>query len=349
MRPSVAWNLEWATGTLGQTQNLGSNGPAFENRIFDLASLTKVIVTGTLLCLEASQKNDWTKLLAEPITTHLPELPADFKQVTVRHLLEHSSGLEAHRFLFEPKRHTPEKREDAWAVIVQQISQALKLGELNNTLYSDLDFLLLGLRLERVGGASLDVLWNEAKEKLGLVQSALSYKVEFRDFGRVAATEVRHARAEVNDDNAASLGGIAPHAGLFGTVLDVWAYLEALAKMAKKDRAFAQWVERPAVVPGRFYLGWDTPESVGGQVSQGGLGAPPETLGHLGYTGCALWWSPKILRAGLLFSNRVYPMHLASSQALIKRLRQEFFTALWHNEDIGGNASWSQSIKDLRD
>jgi CubicO group peptidase (beta-lactamase class C family) len=79
----------------------------------------------------------------------------------------------------------------------------------------------------------------------------------------------------------------------------------------------------------RFWCGWDRPT---GQDTQAGKGASADTvLGHLGYTGTALWWDPALNLGGTLLTNRIYPSHQEASMEEIRYLRVKFFSLLWQN------------------
>jgi CubicO group peptidase (beta-lactamase class C family) len=173
-------------------------------------------------------------------------------------------------------------------------------------LYSDLGFAALGMALERIAGAPLDVLCDrEVLEPLGLRHTlflptrAPRLVAERCAAHRFVPTVVRETgevrRGEVHDDNARALGGVAGHAGLFSTAADVaifgQTWLDALAGRS----AFL-----PATVAGAFAardatpgstraLAWDTPSpqgsALGDRLGRGGRGA----IGHLAFTGCSLW------------------------------------------------------------
>jgi len=307
--------------------------PSSVQDIYDLASLSKVILTSTTLadlCLEEHQKNatGWPAFLAQPLVHEIPELMGTaFEKLTLQEAWEHRGGLPAHVKIFgeERHRHRYVTREDAWNQVLSQITPLKAVGR---EVYSDLSFLLLGCFIERRKKMSLDTLWRMFKRQSSLDESILS----FRPAGTSAAgpasgvvpTENRHPAGQVNDDNAWGLRGIASHAGLFGKVHDVWAYLAFVKKWTDANPFLKTWTQHPQ--SHRFHCGWDHPE---GEKSQGGFPAPAEAIGHLGWTGTAMWWDPESGRAGVLLTNRVHPLHSEESQAMMREFRHGFFSALW--------------------
>jgi len=144
----------------------------------------------------------------------------------------------------------------------------------------------------------------------------------------LAATEDRHALGEVNDDRAFSLGGIASHAGLFGTSADVWKFLQATLECFHAEPKLKSWLLPQSEQ--RFFGGWDQPSNP--KESSAGEGWPTGVIGHLGYTGTALWWHPPTKVGAVLLTNRIYPSDSIESKAVIKELRREFFSCLWQDK-----------------
>jgi CubicO group peptidase (beta-lactamase class C family) len=186
--------------------------------------------------------------------------------------------------------------------------------------YSDLGYLLLGEALARAGGDGLaQVVEREVTGPLGIADE-IFYAASLSDRERehwapaVAPTERcayrgRLLRGEVHDENCGAFGGIAGHAGLFGSARGVavlgLAALDALSGARSIfDTGLLQW----AVAPrrgGGYVAGWDTPSregssSAGSQISARGFG-------HLGFTGTSLWCDPERHVVVVLLSNRVHP------------------------------------------
>lgn len=187
---------------------------------------------------------------------------------------------------------------------------------------------MLGCWVERVsGGTCLNELFDRWKQKHGLVAKAprLQFGVGKEYLLLVPPTESRHPVGEVNDDNCFSMGGVSSHAGLFGSVEDLWEFLKALLAWGSKNPKIAAHIFTHRSGIDRFNAGWDTPSFDGVNPSQAGKGFSPNTIGHLGFTGTALWWNFHTRRAGVLLSNRVRPADSMQSRNLIRGLRQEFF------------------------
>ncbi len=354
------WTIDWIGGKLGKITSdeplqICAHFNDTKRPIFDLASITKVAVTGTLMAeIFVESTLSLEAFFNQTVVTEIPELSGTALQNTsLGELWEHRSGLQAHRLLFssakilplslEDRRIFSKFREDVWARFISELKDENLTTPLK-TIYSDLGLLLLGFWIERKRGKSLDKLFEIWKLKHGLANHRnLRYGVSAGEENRVVPTESRHARGEVNDDNAYCMGGVAPHAGLFGSVRDVWAWLEALYRWGNQEAKLAnEWLTPRAGIE-RFHAGWDTPSLDSTQISQAGWGAPAGTLGHLGYTGTAVWWNFKTRQAGVLLSNRVRPADTMQNRALIRQLRQEFFKDLWHNKSLGGE-SWKAAI-----
>ena len=210
-----------------------------------------------------------------------PLLP---RGVTLVHLLQHSSGWPAHR-LFEGTRDR---------IVAAALAEPLVHEPGAVHVYSDIGFLALGAVLEAEGGARIDALWG----------GPLAW-------GRPGV--------EVNDENARRMGGVAPHAGLFGSARQV-----AACAMRWLDgtipRASEAFTRRG---PGSHALGWDTPS---GEASSAGADAPADAVGHLGFTGTSIWMSPSRRRVAVLLTDRV-----AKGPDLtgIRALRRLFHQAAW--------------------
>jgi CubicO group peptidase (beta-lactamase class C family) len=287
----------------GQAELRPRRRPVRPDTAWDLASLTKVLGT-TPLCL--AMVGQGLLSLDAPVTDWIPDAPAG---VTARHLLQHSSGLPA----WAPLWQTIEAEGHTWgsAVARSRMSQLARSAPLEappgqRHRYSDLGFLLLGELLERAGGDRLDRLW----ERFVRAPAHLDLRWGWPE---AAATEDCPARGQVvvghvHDLNAAAMGGIAPHAGLFGSVRGVAA---AVAVQLRSWAGEARVLE-PALVqeafsaqgPGSHRLGWDG-------VTPGACSAGPrwplDGVGHLGFTGCSIWTAPRSGVAVVLLSNRVHP------------------------------------------
>jgi CubicO group peptidase (beta-lactamase class C family) len=305
----------------GNRQLVPHELPTFTDTLYDVASLTKAIVTSVLAMQEVAQGR---LALDARVAELLPEFAgpdAGRAEVTVRDLLCHASGLPAHRPFWRRAAEAPSAR---WAVEHLAAGEPLEYPPRSRAVYSDLGFILLGWLLERTTGERLDVL-TEARiaRPLGLAATRFIGLADVDARARllgdrtIAATQLCPERGrvligEVDDLNAAAMGGIAGHAGLFATAFDLSAIAGALCGAFRGDAA-GGLVERdvvrrfwsPSGVPGSTWrLGWDGPAAAG---SQAGSRLAREAVGHLAFTGCSLWIDPGRETWIVLLSNRVHP------------------------------------------
>ncbi len=270
--------------------------------IFDLASLTKVIAT-TSLVMRAIREGRLT--LETTVASRLKSWTgADRASVTIRQLLDHSSGLPAHARLWEHVR----GRADVERAIV-----ALPLERPPGTasVYSDVGFMLLGFVLEDSAGSPLD-------RQFALLSSGLSGDIRYRPpaewRARIAPTEAdawrgRVLQGEVHDENAAALGGVAGHAGLFGTAGVVGRFAQlvlatfhAPTVLGRPDE-IRRFTTRTSVPGSSRALGWDTMLPT----SSCGTRMSARAIGHTGFTGTSLWIDPEKDVYVVLLTNRVHP------------------------------------------
>ncbi|MGH9176021.1 MAG: serine hydrolase domain-containing protein [Vicinamibacterales bacterium] len=289
-----------------------------ERTIFDLASLTKVLAAASL----ASRLISDARLdLDTRVATFLPGWTAvDRAAVTVRDLLEHSSGLPAYRPYFK----TLSGRAAYQDAIARE---PLECEPRTAAIYSDLGFILLGFILEDAGGAPLDAQVREWRHAEGLAEM-LDFVPPDDCRSRIASTgrdswRGRVLQGEVHDANAAALGGIAAHAGLFGTAPAVgeiarW-WLAGLTGLRPGPPAsFA----RRSTVPGSSRaLGWDTMLPT----SSCGTRFSSSAIGHTGFTGTSLWIDPERDLYAVLLSNYVIS---ARERETIRQVRRAFHDAV---------------------
>jgi len=279
-----------------------------DSTLYDLASVTKVVVTTTSLMLLV----DRGKIrLDAPVATYVPEFRgAGTASVTVRHLLTHTSGLRATLPLY---------REPDAATALQLVFAATPIVPPGTrVIYSDLNAILLGEIVRRAAGEPLEAFAaREIFEPLGLRQSLFRPPAARRS--RIAPTGLWHGHpvaGVVNDQNAARLGGVAGHAGLFSSARD-------LAR-------FAQFILRGGVLPDgrrliraetvRLFtskavdfghrsearaLGWQAVPT-GEETSSAGTLFGPRSYGHTGWTGTSLWIDPDRGLFVVLLTNRAY-------------------------------------------
>lgn len=317
---AVAWGppdgrqkLEVIAGT---TAGSGSP-PVFARTCFDLASLTKPLATAlAVLCLLKEGKVG----LGFPLPSLLPgTVPTDKEEITLRHLLGHASGLPAYRPYFKTLvKMAPEKRS---ANLRQAIlAEPLLYPPGRGSLYSDLDYMLLGMIIEEASGQRLDrVVASKVFAPLGLEEELFFQPLPAGHPERsFAATEDcpwrgRVLSGEVHDDNAYALGGVAGHAGLFGTAAGVLALALHLLDMRQKRAVHPGFrredlqtflTSRSSAPSASWVLGFDTPSPVG---SSAGRYFSASSFGHLGFTGTSFWVDPEKELVVVLLTNRVHP------------------------------------------
>ncbi|MHB8420042.1 MAG: serine hydrolase domain-containing protein [Myxococcales bacterium] len=348
----------------GRLVEAAAAGSARITTWFDLASLTKPLATG-LGALRLAQLG--ALALDAPVVRYLPAFARAGKgEVEVQDLLDHSSGLPAWRPYFRAVADDPiaapifrgagapaafERGRELVASGVDE--EPLAAARRSATLYSDLGFLALGRLLAAAAGAPLDAtVQREVFERLGVrdigffdlarggVPAALDLAATGTSRPREPApgqeealaglgrTEVGPRPGEVDDDNAYACGGVAGHAGLFGTAAAVaalgQAFLEEVhgaGKLASRELARRFATPRPGSTRG---LAWDRPEpggSLGSRPGQGALGA----VGHLGFTGGSLWIDLDAQLVVALLSNRTL---LGRANQKIRAFRPRFHDAV---------------------
>jgi len=292
----------WSAAEGALTFEPGS-APALIDTSFDLASLTKVIATTTIVMQLVA---DQALRLDEPLTACFTEWRgADREAVTVRDLLEHASGLPA-RFVDAPPHGRREFEHEICTMPLEYIPRT-------QSVYSDLGFILLAFIAEDRGGASLGAQLNAIT--IGLPPT-ITFELA-RDARRHAAPtlpmddDLRRGRmliGEVHDNYAAALGGVAGHAGLFGSATAVGAFGRVVLGAARGDArvmpfrpaAVAEFTTRSAVPGSSRALGWDTMLPT----SSCGTRMSASAFGHVGFTGTSLWIDPARDRYFVLLTNR---------------------------------------------
>lgn len=298
------------------TGRLGDSLPAMPGpaTLYDLASLTKVVGLTTAMMFAVE---DGLVRLDDPVVTHLPAFTGGGREaVTIRHLLTHSSGLPAHRRLWElaPDRH---------AAMDTAAATALDTLPGTRTVYSDVGAIVLTHLLESRYGMRIDRLLEQRLFRpLGMDHTRFQPAPEQRR--DIAPTEQdpwrgRMVHGEVHDENAAWLDGVSGHAGLFAPAGDLLRFGEWLldqlhgrptarcrpACPALRPETVAAFFRRQDLVPGATRaLGWDTPSPSG---SSAGDRLARVSVGHTGFTGTSIWLDPTRDLVVVLLANRVHP------------------------------------------
>ncbi|MBO3803733.1 MAG: beta-lactamase family protein [Candidatus Brockarchaeota archaeon] len=287
--------------------------------IFDVASLTKVVVTTTALMKLVEEG----KLrLGDRVSEILEEFSSEKqKTITVKHLLTHTSGLPAWIPFF--KKATG--REEVLRLVLATDPE-FQPG--TREVYSDLNFILLGTIVERTLGKRLDAV---AKEKIFL---PLGMKDSFFNpprnlWGRIAATEEMKQEprsgkvvlGEVHDENAYAMGGVAGHAGLFTTADDLARFCAMVLGLGtfRGKRILAPGTVRLMTrcqnqnLGGCYGLGWMTNK----EWDAGELFSEL-SFGHTGFTGTSVWMDPEIEVSTVLLTNAVHPSREHKSLASVR-------------------------------
>ncbi len=298
-RDAVAFAGAWGALTYDPTA-----APATLETVFDLASLTKVIATTTVLMRLVDQGD---VRLNTPVSHWLNEWRSeDRKSVTVADLLEHTSGLTAHLPFFRDHVGRSDFQHSIGTLPLEYTPRA-------SSIYSDLGFILLGfLAVDAAQGNTLDSQFDKIVAPLGLGDLQFSPPSAWNS--RIAPTELdgwrgRLLRGEVHDENGWALGGVAGHTGLFGSAPAVGRFARAALTtltgypLLAKTRTMMRFLQRSSVTGSSRALGWDTmlvTSSCGHKLS-------PESIGHTGFTGTSLWLDPTQDLYVVLLTNRVHP------------------------------------------
>jgi len=296
--------------------------------MYDVASLTKVIVTTTLVekLVEGDFKSPLN--LDAPIERYLPEWtagrqpeqglknlshenPQDIEwrhKVTVRHLMTHTSGLPP----FKEYWRTSTGKADTLKMI---FTEPLESEPGTKMVYSDLGIILMAEIIERLTGRTLDDLANEYIFGPLAMKDSM-YKPPKKIWPLIAPTEFdanfrkQLVQGEVHDENAFAIGGISGHAGLFSTAPDLAAFCEMYLnggvyahQRILRRATIAQFIVPQQLSGGTRTLGWVVPT----EGSSSGHYFSPHSFGHTGFTGTSIWIDPDRQLFVVLLTNRVNP------------------------------------------
>jgi CubicO group peptidase (beta-lactamase class C family) len=287
--------------------------PPDQHTLWDLASLTKVIATTTA----AAQLVEQGKIdLDAPVQRYLADWTGAGKErVTVRHLLLHASGLPA----FRPyDRQT--RNQDSIAALLFGTELERTVGE--RMVYSDIGAFVLGEIIERVSGEALDAYFaRHVARPLALRETMFTPPASLR--ARVAPTELDTSRGglvrgAVHDERAYYLGGVAAHAGLFGSAHDLARFATMMLRGGALDGA--RVLEPETIATFTVYadpsfsnraLGWQKRERPDMAFRTGAAWAGEKmsvsAYGHTGFTGTSIGIDPERDLFVILLSNRVNP------------------------------------------
>ncbi|MBE0592822.1 MAG: beta-lactamase family protein [Gemmatimonadales bacterium] len=299
------------------TWDRASSVPDPDSSLFDLASLTKVVAaTPAAMALV----DDGLLDLDRPVQSYLPGfLGSEKEQVTVRHLLEHRSGLRAFLPLNERARDAAEAR----ALV---LSEPLLYPPGTRVEYSDLNAMLLGWVVEAASGQPLDgFVDRRVLQPAGMSETRYLPARALRS--RIVPVGLWRGHAisgEVHDQNAARLGGVSGHAGLYSTGSDLARYAQLLLNgglAADSVRVLSAGVVRHFTRrgPGNRALGWEMRNPDDG-ASAGSL-LSLSAFGHGGFTGTSIWIDPERDLFVIVLTNRVFSPRTGRSITRLKEIR----------------------------
>jgi CubicO group peptidase (beta-lactamase class C family) len=324
-----------------------SAGHARAASLFDVASVTKPLTAALffLLSQEGHLRPDAPAADILPFTSPDPRV----RGIRFSHLLSHTSGLPAYLPLYKKVQESERAggrplfgtAEGHDRVLAEALSLPLAYAPGTAWEYSDIGYMLLGRAIEVAGFQSLDrLLKAKVAGPLGMRDTGylpLSTLSEC-ETGQVVPTGWSEARGrekagEVDDENAAAMGGVAGHAGVFSTARDLFLFAREMVRARRGEgrilsrpsaEAMTTRVPEPPGCPRT--QGFDTPTAGDGVLSQAGALAPPGAVGHLGYTGCSLWIDPAREVTVVLLTNRVV---YGPDNRKLSALRPRIHDAVW--------------------
>jgi len=282
--------------------------PVETNTIYDLASVTKVIsTTNAVMRLVDEGKIN----LEDLVVSIIPQFGQNGKEkITLYNLLVHNSGLPAWRKTYE-------FCTDPKCVTDSVFATPLIYRTGDSTIYSDLGLITLGKVIEKVSGVTLDRYVDSVFFKpLGMKSTA--YNPPSQVWNRIAPTEIDTywqktglaVRGRVHDENAATLGGVSGHAGLFSTASDLAILLQMLLEGGTyggrryiNESTVGRFTQRQSEKSTRA-IGWDTKNPT---KSWAGSLLSPKTFLHTGFTGTSVAVDPEKNLIVIFLTNRVYP------------------------------------------
>lgn len=330
-------------GQFGAAELVPQQRPLREDALFDLASVTKTVTaTLALILVERGRLH-----LDQRVASILRPFGALGKgQVTVRHLLTHTSGLRSGLPEWKDLHaHGEERRPVFQSICRQPLAQPPGTA----VVYSDIGYFTLGEVIAAAGGEALDVLArHELFEPLGMAEAQFCPAAALHD--RCVATEAVASRGgtivgRVHDRTAAAHGGVAGHAGLFATRRDLERFCRFWLGMGQLE---GRRVLSPATVAAatrdQTGLCGPHPHRGFGWVLQPNPQWPsadlcsPSAYGHTGFTGTSLVIDPQVGRFAVLLTNRVHPSRENGSLERVAAVRARFHNAVWA-ADLGQESS----------
>ena len=301
--------------------NPSSRAPDADSTLWDVASITKVVATAATALRLVDQG---LLHLDAPVRRYLPRFSGGLKNdVTVRMLLDHTSGLKSYVPLYRRAGRSRAKATDLL------YAQPLMRAPGDSAEYSDLNALFLGLVIEKVTGTTLDkAAAREVFAPLGMSQTLYRPAPSLRR--RIVPAGMWRGKpvpGDVNDQNAVVFGGVAGHAGVFSTASDLARFAQAWLRGGAGTAG--PWVRRETMDlfltrgprSGTRMLGWDTPDLAGEEPSIYGTLISRSAYGHTGFTGTELWVDPTHDLFLVFLTNRAFDPRIRDSLKELKLVR----------------------------
>ena len=344
---AVAGWRETATGKIAVVSS--GHSRVFPERVeatpetwFDLASLTKPLVTTTLALLAFRSGVITSSTRVGEVLSEVRG--SDIGELEVQQLLSHTGGLPT----WLPLYCLAEGRPDRLVSSLREVRLEARPG--TQVIYSCIGFVVLGLMLARIAGEELDRLFRrEVLEVVGL-EDQLGFNVEYATHSLCAGAEqpvvelrmvrtlgfdVRRipaiGRGLADDGNARFLGGVAGNAGLFGTARGVVALAsEFLPKggslLSDEERALATALHTVGLEQGRGF-GWQLGSTPG---CSAGAALSDAAFGHSGFTGVSVWCEPETQQCCAMLTNRNHPSQRGND---LHPLRRRFHAVISQGGD----------------
>jgi CubicO group peptidase (beta-lactamase class C family) len=295
--------------------------PSADSTLWDLASITKVLATAsvTMRLMDRGLVD-----LDTPVARYLPRFTGGGRErVTVRMLLDHTSGLPA----FAPLYRDATSRDAAFERLYEV---PLRRPPGRSPEYSDLNAILLGLLLETVAEQPFDELTRqEVFDPLGMRQTMFAPPASLRPSIVPSMGDSQGPLAgHPSDPNALAMGGVAGHAGVFGTAMDLAKFAQAWLRQGQvvpdthwvSGLTLRQFLQRSPQTGTRL-LGWDSPRANPTTTTSFGSLANGATFGHTGWSGTLIWVDPEADLFLVFLTNRSYQPRVRNSLVAIRDVR----------------------------
>lgn len=293
--------------------------PHPDSTLFDLASLTKVVATtpAAMVLVEQGLLD-----LDRAVQDYLPEFSGEGKErITLRHLLEHRTGLRA----FLPLNERASTAEEAEELV---LIEPLRYEPARRVVYSDLNSMLLGWVVEQAAGAPLDEFAAERVHRpAGMTETR--FKPPRSLWGRIAPVGLWRGyviAGRLHDQNAVRLGGVSGHAGLYSTGADMARYAQLLLNGGRTSSG--AYVVHPETVreftrrgAGNRALGWEMRDTTSEENT--GTLLSSAAYGHGGFTGTSIWIDPQRDLFVIVLTNRVFAPRTRRSITRLKQIRAQ--------------------------